>query len=135
MRILLVEDNPSLAKGTAKLIQRLGGHQVEITDEPDVLFQHCGAGAIDLILMDVNLPGAMWEGQDVSGADLSRLLKTQAPTKHIPIVLITAYAMVSERELLLKASLADALCTKPIVDYEALLALIEDLVHGTSKPQ
>lgn len=127
MRILLVDDDPILAKGTAKLIHRLGGHQVQITDSPEVIFQKCEAGEIDLVLMDVNLPGAIWKNQDVSGADLSRLLKTSSVTCSIPVILITAYAMLSERHSLLQISLADELFTKPIVDYEALLTVIDNL--------
>lgn len=132
MKILLVDDDYLLAKGTAKLIQRLGGHQVTITDEPAEIFRQCQTGSVDLILMDVNLPGAQWEGQEVSGADISRILKTQAaPTHTPPIILVTAYAMLSERQTLLEASKADEFCAKPITDYEALLKLIAQLCQKT----
>lgn len=130
MKILLVEDDPILAKGTAKLIQRLGGHQVQITDDPTVLFQLCEAGEVDLVLMDVNLPGATWDDKDVSGADLSRLLKTSPLTKQLPIILITAYAMLGERQMLLETSQADDLYTKPIMDYEVLLTMIDQCVSS-----
>lgn len=63
--------------------------------------------------MDVNLPGAQWEGQEVSGADISRILKTKPEAHTPPIILVTAYAMVSERQTLLEASKADDLCAKP----------------------
>lgn len=131
MNILLVDDDYVLAKGTAKLIQRLGGHQVWITDEPVEILQQCQTGTVDLVLMDVNLPGAQWEGQEVSGADISRILKTQPKTANIPIILLTAYAMVSERQTLLEASQADEFCAKPITDYEALLNLIARLSEKT----
>ena len=39
LNILLVEDNLPLAKSTAKLIERLGGHKVEVTDEPQTIFE------------------------------------------------------------------------------------------------
>lgn len=132
MKILLVDDDYLLAKGTAKLIQRLGGHQVTITDEPAEIFRQCQTGSVDLILMDVNLPGAQWEGQEVSGADISRILKTKAAPAHTPpIILVTAYAMLSERQTLLEASKADEFCAKPITDYEALLKLIARLCQKT----
>lgn len=127
-KILLVEDDFLLARGTAKLLQRLGHHSVEITDDPATIFQRCESGDIDLVMMDVNLPGAQWEGHPVSGADLSQRLKTKSSTAHIPIIIVSAYAMLSERQTLLKVSLADEFCTKPITDYEGLLQLIEDLV-------
>ena len=130
MNILLVDDDYLLAKGTAKLIQRLGGHQVQITDDPAEIFRQCQAGNIHLVLMDVNLPGAQWEDQAVSGADLARLLKTQPQTAHIPIILVTAYAMLTERQALLATSQADEFYTKPITDYDALLAAIAQLHHN-----
>lgn len=127
MKILLVEDDILLAKGTARLIERMGNHEVRVTDSPDKIFELCEAGSIDLVLMDVNLPGARWQGEEVSGADLSRLLKAGEKTAHIPIIILTAYALISEREPLLNASNADELMTKPIRDYEVLLKLIEKL--------
>ncbi|MBD2094795.1 response regulator [Trichocoleus sp. FACHB-591] len=127
MNILLVDDDQVLAKGTAKLIQRLGGHQVYIADDPVEIFYRCQIGAVDLILMDVNLPGAQWKGQAVSGADLARLLKNHSPTAHIPIILVTAYAMLTEQEALLVTSQADGFYTKPITDYDAFLNAIAQL--------
>lgn len=127
MNILLVDDDYLLAKGTAKLIQRLGGHKVSITDNPSEIFQKCQDGSVDVLLMDVNLPGAFWEGQQVSGADLSRLLKSQPKTAHIPIIMVTAYAMLTERQTLLASSQADDFCIKPIINYEAFLELIAKL--------
>lgn len=128
MNILLVEDDLLLAKGTAKLLERLGGHQVQITADPEKIMQLCQGEKIDIVLMDVNLPGATWEGKEVSGADLSRLLKTQPQTAHIPIIILTAYAMATERETLLKNSLADEFRTKPVTDYQSLLDLLNRLV-------
>lgn len=130
LKILLVEDNLPLAKSTAKLIQRLSEHQVQLTNEPKTIFELCTAGEVDIVLMDINLPGASWKGEEVSGADLSRMLKAQPETTSIPIILLTAYAMSSERESLLKDSLADEFFTKPISDYTALIKAIENLAQS-----
>lgn len=127
MNILLVDDDYILAKSTAKLLERLGGHQVHITGEPAEIFQQCEAGVVDLVMMDVNLAGAQWQGKTVSGADVSYILKTQHQTTHIPIILVTAYAMLSEQKTLLATSRADKFCAKPIINYEALLELIAQL--------
>lgn len=124
MKILLVEDDYILAKSTVKLIELLGGHSVFMVDEPAEVFRKCRNNCCDLILMDVNLAGAQWQGQNVSGADVSRMLKTQPETAHIPIILLTAYAMLNERQMLLEVSQANDLCTKPITDYEAFLSLM-----------
>lgn len=128
--VLLVDDDVLLAKGTAKLIQRLGGHQVTISDEPADIVLRCRSQPVDIVLMDVNLPGAEWEGQAVSGADLAHILKSHPRTAHLPIILVTAYAMMDERQALLERSQADALCAKPITNYKSLLALIDRLCTG-----
>ncbi|MEW6495415.1 MAG: response regulator [Cyanobacteriota bacterium] len=134
MKILLVDDDSLLAKGTAKLLNRLGGHQVVIRDEPAEIFQECQTGEVDIVLMDVNLPGAYWEDEEISGADLARFLKTNPQTAQIPIILLTAYALVSEREKLLQDSQADELLTKPITDYNAFLALMTQLFEVSRQP-
>lgn len=128
MKILLVDDDTMLAETTATLIQCIGEHQVYITDEPKEVFLQCQSGNIDVVMMDVNLPGAKWEGQSVSGADLSRLLKTQPQTASIPIILVTAYALVNEQHYLLEISKADSFHAKPILDFESFLESITQLV-------
>lgn len=130
MKILLVDDDSLLAEATAKLIQCLGGHDVSITDEPVEVFQKCESGNIDLVIMDINLPGAKWKGQLVSGADLSRLLKTQTTTANLPIVLVTAYAMLNEQQEFMKISLADGLFAKPITDFNLFLDFLLQCHHN-----
>lgn len=127
MNILLVDDDRTLANSTAKLIHRLGDHNVYITDEPAEIFLLCEAKKVDLVIMDVNLPGAQWQDRAVSGADLARMLKDRALTTHIPIILVTAYAMINERQALLETSKADEFVVKPITDYAAFLKLIHQL--------
>lgn len=129
MKILIVDDDKILAETTATLIQCIGGHQAYITDEPTEIFQQCVSGNVDVVMMDVNLPGAQWEGQLVSGADLSRLLKNQPQTASIPVMLVTAYALVNERKRLLEASQADTFYAKPILDFESLVAALEQLAQ------
>lgn len=134
MKILLVDDDYLLAKATAKLIERLSGHQVIITDEPAIIFQECQAGDVDIVLMDVNLPGAYWKNEEISGADISHFLKTDPQTAHIPIILLTAYSMLSEQQKLLQASHADSFLTKPVTNYNALFELITQLVEASKQP-
>jgi CheY-like chemotaxis protein len=125
LNILLVEDNQLLAKGTAKLIERLGGHQVFITAEPKEIFQRCSVGAVELVIMDINLPGAIWQGEKVDGSILSRHVKTH--WEDIPIIIVTAYTMPAQQHLLLAQSGADSCYTKPITDYEGFLDVITQL--------
>lgn len=129
MNILIVDDDNVLAETTATLIQGIGKHQVLITDEPQEIFRQCKSGNVDVVMMDVNLPGAQWEGKLVSGADLSRLLKTQPQTANIPIILVTAYALVNEQQHLLETSKADQFYAKPILDFEVFLDELQQLAN------
>ena len=116
----------------AKLIGRLSGYQVLVTDKIDEILRICRGKEVDLIIMDVNLPEARWDGRYVSGADISRLLKTDPQTADIPIVLITAYAEDRERRSLLDVSLADEFYRKPITDYDSLIQKIGELCQGSA---
>ena len=50
----------------------------------------------DLILMDVQLPR-------MSGLDATKLLTTDEATRHIPIIVITSYALSGDREKAMQA--------------------------------
>jgi CheY-like chemotaxis protein len=73
----------------------------------------------DLILMDVNLP-------EIDGWETTRRLKADPATRHIPVVALTAHAMVSDRDKALQAG-CDDYETKP-VDFQRLLSKIGALL-------
>jgi CheY-like chemotaxis protein len=62
--------------------------------------------APDLILMDISLPA-------MSGWEVTRLLKADQATRHIPIIALTAHAWVTDREKALEAG-CDEYDTKPV---------------------
>ena len=132
MNILLVEDDYLLGRGTARLLEKLGGHRVRLTHKAADVFKQCESGSVDLVLMDINLPGTQWQGKEVTGVDLSRMLKSQKPTGHIPVILLTGHATTTDQRVFLKEAIADELCTKPITDYDAFLSLIDKVRAGYS---
>ena len=69
----------------------------------------------DLIIMDIQLP-------DLSGLDVTCILKANDDTRGIPIVAVTAYAM-PEDETRIRASGCDGLLLKPftIAQFRAML--------------
>jgi CheY-like chemotaxis protein len=74
----------------------------------------------DVIIMDLSLPV-------LDGWEATRLIKADAQTKHIPVIALTAHAMLGDREKALGAG-CDDFDTKP-VDMIRLLAKIEALAE------
>jgi two-component system, cell cycle response regulator DivK len=113
--ILIVEDNPLNMKLFSAMI---GAQGYEVLQAGD------GAQGLDLarrlhpdlIIMDIQLPG-------ISGLEVTRNLKADDATRHIPIVATTAFAMRGDEEMIL-ASGCDAYMSKPIA-ISPFLELIE----------
>ncbi len=129
MNILFVENDLLFAKVAAKNITRFGARKVYITAAPDRLFKWCRQGDIDLVLIDINLPGFRWKDFPVSGIELTRTLKDDPRTRGIPIILMSTYAMRSQKSKLLEVSKADYFWTKPISNYDKLIEKMEQLTE------
>ncbi|MEL6159166.1 MAG: response regulator [Cyanobacteria bacterium J06623_5] len=130
MNILLVEDDYLLGRSMARLLEATGTHRVRLTHKAADVFKHCQSGVIDVVVMDVNLPGTVWQGKEVTGVNLSRMLKSQPMTAHIPVVLLSGNARDIDGGHLLGDALADALCTKPITDAEDFVDLLMKISSG-----
>lgn len=115
--ILYVEDNEFnlkivrqlLSRTTYRLIEAMDGEQGVATALRDVP---------DLILMDIQLP-------KLSGLDATRQLRADPKTAHIPIVVITSFALSGDSEKA-KAAGASAYLAKPYSPRE-LLQMIRKL--------
>lgn len=116
--ILLVEDNEmNRDMLSRRLIRR--GYQVLIAEDGGRGEHMARSLAPDLILMDVSLP-------DVDGLEITRRLKADAETRHIPIIALTAHAMTDDRQRALEAG-CDDYDIKP-VEIDRLLGKIEALL-------
>ena len=117
-KILLVEDNEMNRDMLSRRLQRRGYTVVNAEDgEKGLLLAR--SEAPDLILMDISLPA-------MDGWEVTRLLKANPSTCHIPIIALTAHAMVSDREKAIVAG-CDEYDTKP-VDFGRLSEKIENLL-------
>ncbi len=114
-RILMVEDNPVNMMIAVALLERWGALVDQADDGPSALHAidqaHEGGNPFDIVLMDVQMPG-------MSGHDVTRRLRQRYDRNTLPIVALTAAALVSEREDAMAAGMNDFL-TKPI-DAERL---------------
>jgi two-component system cell cycle response regulator DivK len=105
-RILIVEDNYPCFTLLNDVLKTHGYETLETTK---------GLKAInlardyrpDLILMDIRLP-------DISGLEVTRLLKQDQQTKCIPIIAVTAFAMLGDEAKALESG-CDAYIAKPVI--------------------
>jgi two-component system cell cycle response regulator DivK len=127
-RILIVEDDPMNAKLFELLLTRKGGYEVEVTEDPAHVSAQARAARTDLVIMDVSLSNSRMDGVPVDGLAITRRLKTDPATRHVPILLATAHAMKGSREKFLRESGADDYISKPIVNADELIQRIEALL-------
>ncbi len=118
--ILIVEDNPKNLKLIRDVLQFQGYTTIEAeTGEAGVELTRAQQPA--LILMDVQLPG-------MDGREAMQVLKTDATTRHIPIIALTSFAMKGDREHLLAEGF-DGYMSKPIAIKE-VPKMIEGFLSG-----
>ena len=117
-RVLLVEDNEANADMLSRRLARHGYEVVLATDGLQAVEQAV-AGRPDLILMDISLP-------KIDGWEATRRIKADTATAAVPIVALTAHAMVADRQKCLDAG-CDEFETKPI-DLKRLLEKMQALL-------
>lgn len=117
-KILCVEDDDDSAFMLKQRLQRQG-YEVVIAINGKQGIEMAASEQPDLILMDIDLP-------IVNGLDATRCIKGTAETSSIPIIALTAHAMVGDREGALQAG-CDDFDTKP-VNLPGLLERIRALV-------
>jgi len=127
-RIIVVEDNALVAKFFRMALERAGGFSCVVTEDVPLILEEVKAGRVDLVLLDLSLTNAEWQGKLVDGVELCRILKEKSP-KHLPVLLATAHAMAGDRERFLEASGADGYLEKPVYDSAALVAKVRELME------
>lgn len=122
--ILIVEDNDLNMKLLHDLLE-LNGYPTALarTGHDAMLMARDQRPA--LILMDIQLP-------DMSGLDVTRILKDDPGLRHIPVVAVTACALKADEERIL-ASGCDAFVAKPII-LAPFLETVRGYVAAASAP-
>lgn len=129
--VLIVEDDPINLRVFSKILTKRGGLQVKGTEIVEEVLQYAQSGEIDAILMDVALANSIYQGKPVDGIKITQMLKADAATAKLPIILVTAHAMEGDRENFLQQSGADGYISKPVVDHEAFIQQIVSLINKT----
>jgi two-component system response regulator MprA len=122
MRILVVEDEPSIA-GFVRRGLRFEGYDVDVVCDGPTALRVLRDSPPDLVVLDVMVPG-------IDGVEITRRLRAAEATERtpaIPILMLTARDAIADRVTGLRAG-ADDYLVKPF-DFEELLARIEALLR------
>lgn len=119
-KILLVEDNEMNRDMLSRRLVRNGFEIVMAVNGQEGL-DLASSESPDLILLDMSLP-------IIDGWEAARRLKADAATAKIPVIALTAHAMVQDKEKALAAG-CDDFDTKP-VELPRLLEKINSLLQN-----
>lgn len=124
-RILVIEDDPASLE-LFQYILSAHGYSTMTASRGDDGLAAARSQRPDLVICDIQLPG-------LDGYAVAARLKSDAALKSIPLVALTALAMVGDREKVLAAGF-DAYVTKPI-DPSTFVAQIEPLLKAELRQQ
>ena len=113
-KILIVEDNPANLKLATFLLES-AGHTVLSAKDAEAGLTLARAELPSLILMDIQLPG-------MDGLAATALLKSDAVTRDIPVIALTALAMKGDEERI-RAAGCDGYIAKPL-SYRHFMATV-----------
>src|ERR1700722_20168231 len=104
-KILVVEDNEVNRDMLSRRMKRRG-YDVITAADGEQGYSLALSEMPDLILMDISLP-------EMDGWEVINLLKAKEATRHIPIIVVTAHALVNDHTKTLEAG-CDGYHSKPI---------------------
>jgi len=117
--VVYIEDNPSNIAFMQGVLDELPKVRLIAVPNAEVGIEVVRTTLPQVVLMDINLPG-------MSGYDATRLLKGWPETRHIPVIALTAAAMLGDRKRSDQAGFHRYL-TKP-VRVDELLETLEELL-------
>src|SRR5947209_3864066 len=88
-RILVVDDSAATARSLADALER-AGLEVQLVGEGAAAVKAVQTGAIDLVLLDVALPG-------MDGLQVLRLLRASQTRRHLPVIMMSVKGDRAER--------------------------------------
>ncbi|MEQ6341484.1 MAG: ATP-binding protein [Gammaproteobacteria bacterium] len=123
LRILVADDNPINRKFMTTLLRQQGAKTTEAEDGQHAI-NAAATQCFDVILMDIHMP--VMNGMEAS----SRIRARESGGQRVPIIALTADALIAERNDIGAAGMDDLLI-KPVQE-EQLWRMIEKWVHRTA---
>ena len=121
--ILVVEDNPDHMRLVTDLLSAHGFQVVQAVNH-DTTFLALSKCEPDLILMDISLKG-------INGLSITKKIKENPATRHIPVIILTAHAMQQDQYRAERAS-CNGFITKPI-NTKALIYQVKRYLKQNKK--
>jgi len=122
-RILVIEDNPTNLE-LMRYVLAAFGHEVVPAEDGERGVEAAFHEHPDLIVCDLQLPG-------IDGLEVARRLKAHPVLRDIPLVAVTAFAMVGDRDRVLAGGF-DGYIPKPI-DPQAFISQIDTYLVGANR--
>ncbi len=94
-KVLVIEDNPDNLRLISYALRR-NGYEIISSDNGEDGIELAMKEDPFFIIIDVNLPG-------IDGLEVARRIRNLHPKKDIPLIAITSYAMVGDRERIMEA--------------------------------
>ncbi len=104
-QVLIVEDERDVAARIKHSLERNGDADAEIIATGDTALREVGNRAVDLVILDLNLPV-------LDGVEVCRVLRSRDATRHLPVLMLTASTSEDDRVNGLELG-ADDYVTKP----------------------
>jgi CheY-like chemotaxis protein len=122
-KVLVVEDNDVNREMLVRRLAKRGFDMVVAIDGEDALGVALNEQP-DIVLMDMSLPV-------LDGWETTRQLKDNTETAHIPVIALTAHAMIEDRNRCYAAG-CDDYDTKPI-EIDRLISKMQLLINRPSR--
>ncbi|CAH7684481.1 expressed protein [Phakopsora pachyrhizi] len=124
---LLAEDNKINQIVARRLLASSGLKCIEVVENGEEAFEAVKSNRYDIVLMDVSMP--VKDGREAT-EDIRRWEKAHSVTP-VPIIGVTAHALVGDREKCMKAGMS-GVCTKPLLAPELVSKSKKQaiLLHG-----
>jgi two-component system, cell cycle response regulator DivK len=124
-KVMIVEDNELNMKLFHDLLQ---AHDIETVQTRDgrTALDLAREHKPDLIIMDIQLP-------EISGLEVTKLLKEDAELKSIPVIAVTAFAMKGDEQKIREGGCEDYI-SKPI-SVSRFIEVVKTHLDGTAVPK
>jgi two-component system, cell cycle response regulator DivK len=120
-KALIVEDNEDNRRILVYRLRKLGDFDILEATHGEQALEIATREPLDLIFMDLKLP--VLDGWET----VRRLRAVEGPVRDVPIIALTAQAMVGDKERALAAGCDDYI-TKPVMDANVIKEKVERLL-------